>query len=280
MSIDLHCHTRMSDGSLGIEELIVVAKRRGVTALAVTDHDTTASSTRALLLGKRYEINVLHGIEITTWDTPRHRAASLLCYLCEVPDRLEGVLRDCVENRRKAMAETIKRILRYFPITPEIIARCATGSFGTYKVHIMQALMETGYTDSIYGELYDKLFGTPEKFPSEQPVFPDTRIMLDRIHEAGGVAVLAYPTEGDGALMEELTARKLDGIEVYTPEHDEKTTAALLEYAAENKLIATGGTNFHGMYSKQPVTVGSVLIPETVLGELKAAKDKRLKGKD
>ncbi len=68
---DLHCHTKISDGSMGIDELIAFAKRRGLSAISITDHDTTASAIRAVVIGRRQQINVIHGVELSTWDTPR-----------------------------------------------------------------------------------------------------------------------------------------------------------------------------------------------------------------
>ena len=56
---DLHCHTKISDGSMGIEELIAIAKRRGLSAISVTDHDTTAAATRAVIIGRRQEVRVI-----------------------------------------------------------------------------------------------------------------------------------------------------------------------------------------------------------------------------
>ena len=61
---DLHCHTTLSDGSLGIEEVIVQAKRMGLDYLAITDHDTLSSSSRAQVLGQRYEVNIIPAVEL------------------------------------------------------------------------------------------------------------------------------------------------------------------------------------------------------------------------
>lgn len=90
---DLHCHTKISDGSMGIEELIAIAKRRGLSAISVTDHDTTAAATRAVIIGRRQEVRVIHGVEFSTIDKVRGNEAHLLCYLCDTPDRLEGLCR-------------------------------------------------------------------------------------------------------------------------------------------------------------------------------------------
>lgn len=83
---------------MGIDELIAFAKRRGLSTISITDHDTTASATRAVVIGRRQQINVIHGVEFSTMDTPRGKKAHLLCYLCDTPDRLEGL---CPPHQRK-----------------------------------------------------------------------------------------------------------------------------------------------------------------------------------
>ena len=143
---------------MGIDELIAIAKRRGLTAISVTDHDTTAAATRAVIIGRRQGVNVVHGVEFSTMDSQRGKKAHLLCYLCDTPDRLEGMCRRTGESRKKAAMAMVRKVMRYYPITPELIVKCATGSTNIYKQHIMHALMDAGYADSIYGELYDKLF--------------------------------------------------------------------------------------------------------------------------
>ena len=84
---------------MGIDELIAIAKRRGMSAISVTDHDTTAAATRAVIIGRRQGLNVIHGVEFSTMDTQRGKKAHLLCYLCDTPDRLEGLCRRTGESR-------------------------------------------------------------------------------------------------------------------------------------------------------------------------------------
>ena len=74
MTGDLHCHTTLSDGSLGIEEVIVQAKRMGLDFLAITDHDTLSSSNRAQILGERYGVKVIPAVELSAWDKKHRRS--------------------------------------------------------------------------------------------------------------------------------------------------------------------------------------------------------------
>ena len=115
MSIDLHCHSRISDGSLGVDELLSIARRRHLTAVAVTDHDAVVGSTRAVILGKRMGIDVIPGVEFSTRDTARGNKAHLLGYLFDSPDRLEGLCRRVNLSRRTAANEMIRRCCAITP---------------------------------------------------------------------------------------------------------------------------------------------------------------------
>lgn len=276
MSCDLHCHTKISDGSLGIEELIGVAKRRGLTAIGITDHDSTAGATRGAIIGKRQDFQVIQGVELSTFDTQRGQKAHLLCYLPDSPDRLQGICRRNTDSRKAAAVQMMRKLLRYYPITPELVVKCATGSLSIYKQHIMHALMDAGYTDSIFGPLYDKLFAPGEGTVLVEPEYPDTREVLQLIHSAGGIAVLAHPyTYHSEALMEELVPLGLDGVEAYHPLHSQQQTDALLDFANTHNLLVTGGTDFHGMYSPDIRPMGSVTVEDSVLQALLQYKTTR-----
>ncbi len=276
MAIDLHCHTKLSDGSMGIEELIAIAKRRGLTAISVTDHDTMASATRAVTIGNRHGVKVIHGVEFSTWDSKREQKAHILCYLCDRPDRLEVLCHRVNDSRKKAAVEMIRKVMRYYPITPELITKCATGSTAIYKQHIMHALMDAGYTDSIYGEVYDKLFGK-EGVIKTHVDYPNVREAIELIHSAGGIAVLAHPhLYHSEELMAELVAEGLlDGIEAYHPSCDEEATSSLLAYAGKHNLLVTGGSDFHGMYTDVPRPIGSVPVPDDCATKLLSYKRSR-----
>ena len=258
MAGDLHCHTKMSDGSIGIEELIAMAKRRNMCAISVTDHDTTAGATRAVIIGKRQGIKVIHGVEFSTFDKTRGQKAHILCYDCKKPDRLEGMCRKIGESRKKASLEQLRLVMRYYPIPMELVTRCATGSTNLFRQHIMHALIEAGYADSMYGYVYHRLFDTKEGVAyRSMDYYPEPQEIIDLIHSAGGVAVLAHPpVYHSEALMEELTESGLDGIEVYHSKHTDEQTAAYKQYAKEHNLLITGGSDFHGAYSSNLRPIG------------------------
>lgn len=272
MDADLHCHSKMSDGSMGIDELVLLAKRLGLTAIALTDHDTFAGVTRAQVFGKRHGVTVLSGMELSTWDTRRGRKAHILCYGCQHPGRLEGLCKKTGDSRRRAAEEMLKKVLKLYPIAPEIVVRRAQGSTNIFKQHIMQALLEAGYADGLFGEVYQKLFH-PQTGDAYVPVeYPDVHEGIRRIHEAGGIAVMAHPGEYHGMeLLVELAEKKeIDGVEVWHPRNPPALLGQYQEIAQRVGLLMTGGTDFHGLYTQNHLPLGSFGAPEEQAKKLKA----------
>ena len=283
MSGDLHCHTRLSDGTLGIEDLINFAKKKGLETIAITDHDCLAGTVRGKIIGARQGIQVIPGVELSATDEKNDRNVHILCYLPDAPDMLEGLCKRNSLARKKAghfmMLQTAKR----FPISTEFITKCATGSTNLYKKHIMQALIECGYTDSFNGELYDKLFSKDsEENVLVVPKYEDVKAVIEAIHTAGGVAILAHPyASGCVDDLADYIEYGIDGIEVFHPSADEEQQAALKKFASKNKLLMTGGSDFHGLYNTYKVSLGDYSTPDDCLHALLSykAKQKRLQKK-
>jgi len=270
VSCDLHCHTKLSDGSVGIEELISLAKRRGLKAIAITDHDTFAGAVRGVNIGKRMGLTVIPGAELSAVDPATGRKVHILCYNCEFAARLEGICHRTLENRKKAAAEMLKKVMRYYPLAPEMVVRCSTGSAAVYKQHIMHALVEAGFADGIFGDVYRRLFNKENGVARVAVEYPDVREVIDLIHSAGGIAVLAHPYQYDSIeLMKQLVAEgRLDGVEAVHYSQTEEQRQFLREFAAENGLLVTGGSDFHGMYGSGARAVGSVSIEDETAEKL------------
>ena len=277
MAGDLHCHTKISDGSLGLEDLIQLARRKGLQTIAITDHDTFAGVTRAEILGNRYGVNVISGIEFSTYDYTHKKKVHLLCYLCDKPDRLEGICNRTAENRKQASLQMIKKVNRYFPLPPDMVVKCANGSTNIYKQHIMHALIDAGYTSQIYGDTFHQLFSREKGVARVDVSYPDVFEVLTTIKDSGGIAVLAHCGVYDNFdLIDSLVDAGLDGIEVWHPRHTPQTIERLEDIAREKQLLMTGGSDFHGMYSSKPTPLGSCTTPDEELGALLSYK-KRLK---
>lgn len=158
MSIDLHCHTRYSDGSTPLEELIQLAALRGVTTFALTDHDTMAGCECALELGREAGVTVIPGVEISAADPKRHGKAHILCYKPKKPEVLLPLLQKTTDSRHAAMLRSVDKVCRLYAIPREMILRRAEGSTNIYKQHVLQALMDAGYASEMFGEVFKKLY--------------------------------------------------------------------------------------------------------------------------
>lgn len=256
---DLHCHTTLSDGSLGIEDIIVQAKKTGVDFISITDHDTMSSISRAKVLGERYGIQTIPGVELSAWDKKRNRKVHILCYAPQKPDRLEGLCIKSCDIRRKCAAEMVDNVMKLYPITVENVMKHATGSKSIFKQHIMHALLEYGYTTHFYGRLNDKLFNLKSGICIVEREYPDVNFVLDLIHSSKGVAVMAHPMKYDSVeLLEELAQNgKIDGVEAYHYSANEKQQEELVKLAEKYGLIVTGGSDFHGLYNERPTHIGN-----------------------
>lgn len=277
MAADLHCHTKLSDGSVGIEDLIVIAKKSGIDTIAITDHDCIAGTVRGQVIGKRYGVTVISGVEISAFDFEAGKKVHILSYLADSPNRLEAVCRRTSVARKRAGQIMMLKVASRFPITSDFIISHASGSTNLFKQHIMHALMDAGYTDKIFGELFDALFNensetnvlAPTKYPSVEEV-------IEEIHGAGGIAVLAHPSKFDNFdEIDKYIGMGLDGIEVWHPMADEETIEKLSSICKKNKLLLTGGSDFHGIYGDKTVTLGACSTPQEHLDKLLGYKAKK-----
>ena len=267
---DLHCHTRLSDGSLGIEEVIALAKKSGLDFLSITDHDTLDGNTRAEVLGNRYGIGIIHGVELSAYDYTRGRKVHILCYRSKKPARLEGLCTKTRENRKRAGNEMARKVMRYYPITPEMLAKYASGSKCIFKQHIMNALYDIGYADGFFGEVYHTLFAEEGGSCLVQPEYPDVREVLSLVRDSGGISVLAHPGVYDSLdLLEELAKKGLiDGAEQSHPRNTPEVSRQVEDICRQYQLIATGGTDFHGMYTPRPNPLGSHITTQESLDRI------------
>lgn len=276
MSGDLHCHTKLSDGTLGIEEIIALAAKRGVETIAITDHDCLAGTVRAKIIGERNGIKVIPGVELSALDTRTGKNVHILAYLFDSPDRIEGLCHSNSLARKKAGQYMMLKAAKRYPVSSELIMKCATGSTNLFKQHIMHALMQCGYTQTIYGEVYDDLFDKDKPMSIfVQPKFADVFDVIAAVKDAGGIAVLAHPALYDNFdILDELVAAGLNGIEVWHPTCSKENEERLVAYAKKNKLLMTGGSDFHGMYNHGTWSIGDYATPKQQLSELLNYKTK------
>ena len=279
LKADLHIHTKLSDGTVGIDDIVILAKNAGVTTISITDHDCLAGTVRAEMIGNRYGVNVIPGVEFSATDSKRKSKVHILCYLPDKPERLEGLCKSNSLLRKRAGVIMLKKVANKFPISKDFILRNAQGSTNIFKQHILKALMECGYTTEIFGDLHKKLFSKDSPMNvSMDPTYPEPQEIIEAIHEAGGIAVLANPQKcKNDKLLDQLVEAGLDGIEIYTPDMPEEDKVNLAKYAKKHKILTTGGSNFKGLYNKSVISIGDCDLPDECVQELNTYKARKKK---
>lgn len=243
---DLHCHTTFSDGSYTPTELLKEAKRVGIQAIAITDHDTTGAYRQALTIAPSYSIELLPGIELSSIE--RREPVHILGYAFNEND--EGLQRFCLAHQRRrkernrAIIERLKNLK--LPIEEEDFP-INSGSVG--RPHIAYAMVKRGYVDSIQRafKLYLKEGGLAyvegDHFSAEETI--------EVIHRAGGVAVIAHPhLITDQAVVDYMLTLPIDGLEAYYCYYPKSKCERWLRIAKKKDLLITGGSDFHGSVKK------------------------------
>ncbi len=277
MAADLHCHTKLSDGSVGIEDLIVIAHKSGIDTIAITDHDCLAGTVRGQIIAKRYGVTVIPGVEISSFDNEAGKRVHILSYLAEKPDRLEGICKRVSVARKRAGQIMMLKVAARFPVSNDFIVNHASGSTNLFKQHIMHALVDAGYTNEIYGDLYNALFSPDSETNLLAPIkYPEVKEVIDEIHGAGGIAVLAHPYKYNNIPeLEKYIEMGLDGVEVWHPSATDENIEEASKLCKKHKLLLTGGSDFHGMYGRSTVTLGTCVTPDEHLDKLMGYKAKK-----
>ena len=278
MAADLHCHTKLSDGSVGIEDLIVIAQKSGIETIAITDHDCLAGTVRGQVIGKRYGVNVIPGVELSSFDNNAGKKVhNSFVILPILRTGLRGFASVLSVARKRAGQIMMLKVAARFPISTEFIISHASGSTNLYKQHIMHALMDAGYTNQIFGDLYNALFSPDSETNLLAPTkYPDVKEVIDEIHGAGGIAVLAHPAFlNNFDEIDDYIEMGLDGIEVWHPSATDADIEMLGSICKKHKLLMTGGSDFHGIYGSSTVTLGTCTTPDEHLDKLMGYKAKK-----
>jgi 3',5'-nucleoside bisphosphate phosphatase len=282
--IDLHTHTTFSDGSFAPARVVREAADMGLTAVAITDHDTVDGLPEALAAGERFGIEVVPGVEINL-EHERVTMDLLGYFLDDCPsDELMRVLADLRRYRDERNARILERLAELgFPLGPEDLEEAAeNGAVG--RPHIGEAMMRHGYVNSISEafELYLR---------RGAPAWVDRRRLslgaaVRLLRGSCGLPVLAHPgiirTDAAGLehIVRDAVKAGIVGVECYHPEHDAGMVETCLALAAGHGLVATGGSDFHGSIkpdARLGEGPGGMALPDDLLVDLKrvAAGERR-----
>ena len=256
MKIDLHTHSRVSDGTDTPTSLVMKAFEAGLDVIALTDHDTFGGVGEAQEAGKRIGVKVVAGIEMST----EHDGSSvhLLGYGCDPFDReLNAELARIRFGRTQRLPGMVAKLNEAgLAITLEDVLTAANGAPVLGRPHVADALVAKGYVVD-RDEAFALWIGDDRPGYVHRYACPLERA-IDLVHAAKGVAVIAHPWGRGGQAvlpapyLESLAReRGLEGIEVEHPDHDEETRSLLFEMGARLGLVRTGSSDYHGLGKKR-----------------------------
>ncbi len=276
--IDLHCHSTASDGTYASEEVAKLAKKIGLSAIALTDHDTIDGLAAFQQTGAALGIETIPGIEFAAlWDNYSRPEIHIvgLGFDPAHPLLLERMkdIQQSRDLRNHKMCEKLSSIGLH--ITLEDVAANAGGDIIT-RAHFANVLLQKGYIkrkeDAFSRYISPGLPGYVER------EFLTPELCIRTIKETGGAAVLAHPTlyglnlEQIEELCWELISYGLDGIECQYSTYSPAETKAITALAEKLSLLPSGGSDFHGK-NKPNIHLGSgksnLAIPYSFWAELK-----------
>jgi len=262
---DLHLHTNFSDGTFSPQQLVEEAKKKGLSCIAVTDHDITDGITPAKEAALD-SLEVIAGIELSAEIDSKE--IHILGYFIDIESsRLQEEIRNINLIRRKRVYEMVAKLKDVgVDIEPDDVFTIA-GQGSISRLHIAKAMVDKGKVSNIY-EAFSRYIGNNgPAYVGKFSLTPQDAICL--IKESNGIAVLAHPAVSNcDELLPSFVKSGLRGIEAYYPEHSETVTNYYLRIASKYNLLVTGGSDCHGE-AKSGVTVGKVSVPYELVEKLK-----------
>lgn len=274
--VDLHTHSNKSDGSFSPAELVGYAVEKGLSAIALTDHDTVDGIEEALRAAEGKGIEVIPGIEFSSeYEGQDIHIVGL--YIDYRSDYFRNRLVHFVNGRKLRNEEMCRRLTAIgMPIDYEELVKKYPGSVIT-RGHMARYLLEQGYTKSIK-EAFDRYIGDGKPcFVPRKKISPMRAVEI--ILKAGGFPILAHPLlyHMGRERLEELVIRLkevgLQGLEAVYSTHTPSDERRMRELALKHNLCISGGSDFHGVAKPGldlAVGYGRLFIPEEILDNIKS----------
>jgi predicted metal-dependent phosphoesterase TrpH len=283
MVIDLHIHSRSSDGAFTVEQIFKEAKKRNIGFMSITDHDSIGCQEVAIALARETGLRYVSGVELNvTFSHPKYRDGKLISLdflgyqFDPTNSEMKNKLQKMADYREERAAKILKNLNAEFE--KEGIDRLTKANFeeiqasvdGTLgRPHIADYLVKKGIVKNRQ-EAFDKYL-----VKCNVPKFPlyleDASKM---VHRAGGRLVIAHPNDPHGtsltaltkalpeqtAIIEESMLQFIDGVECWHSRNDAATTRHYVKFAKERGLLMTGGSDCH----QKPIIMGTVGVPDFV----------------
>jgi predicted metal-dependent phosphoesterase TrpH len=267
---DLHTHTVHSDGTTEPQDNVSLAKEKGLAGIALTDHDTVSGWSQMREACARHGLVFVPGIELSTERDGR--SVHLLGYWVDPDDGALAEECDRLRNERSRRADDICARLDALGVGVDVArVRELAGSAPIGRPHIASAMVEAGHVPDIQTAFDDYLADGGPAYVPKYAVDPVRGLRL--LRAAGGAVVLAHPgvsEDGGGpvtpALLDELVAAGLAGVEVDHPAHEPEVAARWRDLTQARGLLITGASDFHG--DRKELRIGDRTTTEDTLEQL------------
>ncbi|MEP6591563.1 MAG: PHP domain-containing protein [Gemmatimonadota bacterium] len=270
--IDLHCHSTASDGLLAPADVVRTAAEVGLSAIALTDHDSTAGLPEAQAAGHQLGVRVVGGCEFSVgveWGEMH-----LLGYFIPTDDPdIEQFLTAARHDRTRRAREMISRLVglgiavRY----EDVVRQAAGGAIG--RPHLARVLKDAGHVRTVQ-QAFDRYIGRGRPAYVDKAL-PTLRAVADLVHAKGGVVSAAHlKSLGTLTNLRALQRDGLDAVETRHPSHDGEMVATITEAAMELDLGRSGGSDWHGEVDAigTHARLGSQQVPDQWLADLEARR--------
>ncbi len=273
--VDLHTHSNASDGRLTPEAIVNMAAEYGLKYLALTDHDSVAGIPSALKTARAFpELTFIPGVEIST--EVAEGEVHMLGYFIDFTDTLFGKalerFRDSRQGRAQGMIAKLAKLGIHIDWA-RVQELAGDGVIG--RPHVARAMLEKGYITT-FEEAFDKYLGHGgPAYVERDKMTPAEAVEL--IISARGLPVLAHPftVPEPEKLVKELKPAGMVGLEAYYKDASREDVKTMLRLAAKYGLIATGGSDYHGIGNSTEVSLGGVDVPLKAAESLIALAGKR-----
>ncbi|MFC1989534.1 PHP domain-containing protein [Chloroflexota bacterium] len=273
--VDLHIHSTASDGLLSPAEVVRKAAQLGLTFIAITDHDSINGIVPALEAAKAFlQLTVIAGVEVST-VIPKGEVHVLGYYLDYTSLELLTTL-EKMRSSRRGRAQGMVAKLRGLGIRIEWQrVQEIAGSSSMGRPHIAQAMLEKGYIASIKEAFTKYISRDGPAYVEREKMSPAEAVEL--ILRANGLPVLAHPFTIDDSesMIVELKTAGLVGIEAYYNSYTPEEVSKLVNLAKRHGLIASGGSDYHGLDDRNETMIGGANVPTESVEQLIALTEQR-----
>lgn len=263
---DLHIHTYFSDGAYSPEQIVINARQKGLDIISITDHDTVDGLERAVHAGKKYGVEVIPGLEIST--EVQGDEIHLLGYFIDYNNiELDKYLTFFKEERYHRAKRIVKKLNDIgVKITIEDVKKFSKFS-AIGRPHIALAMLDAGYIKNFY-EAFSRYIG--DYGPAyEKKIHFSLESAVKLINDSGGLSFIAHPANMKESVISQILDIGIDGIETVHPSHSKMKQKFYKGIVSQYCLLQSGGSDFHGGEKNDESNFGEYFITDSSIDAMK-----------